>query len=101
VWQAHDGAQPDIAVHSDPPASFTASRGLCSPRYGVVADAPRATWATRGRRVDFVSVISLGGRAPSARVDVGDTATRVDVDGAHRVKIIERWNGAVADVEIQ
>ncbi|MGI8886637.1 MAG: alginate lyase family protein [Gaiellaceae bacterium] len=98
VW--HTSAEPAIAVASAPDAVRLAGRGPCSPRYSSVEEAPRVTWTTRGERVVFATAVSLAGLPVTITLStVGETVT-VEVTQPKRIRIVERWRGETAEVEV-
>jgi hypothetical protein len=98
VWQTH-GPEP-IAVVAIPEAVRSDGHGLCSPRYGAVAEAPRLTWRAHGKRVVFVTALSIGGGSPSLGVTEQEQATVVEVSGPRRARIVERWSGDAAEIQV-
>jgi hypothetical protein len=102
VWQLAAGAErAEVVVASDPPATASEGLGLCSPRYGVMLQAPRATWTAAGRRIDFVTALSLAGQPLRVELVVDDASTTVGVTGRRELRIVECWSGAAAEVTAQ
>jgi hypothetical protein len=98
VWQPLGDAP--LTVASVPGAIAATNEGPYSPRYATHARAPRRTWTARSARVNFATTIALARGAATARLRQEGGTTVVEVEAPRRVRIVERWQGPAAVVEL-
>ena len=98
VWQPCGRAA--LTVASSPTAVHAKDLGPWSPRYSVLREAPRLTWTTYGEWAVFATALSFG-RAPDGITLYEERgATVVELRQPRGLRIIERWTGSVAEVEL-
>jgi hypothetical protein len=98
VWQPC--GEPALTVASSPEATYSDGPGPWSPRYTVIREAPRLTWTARGERVVFATSLSLAGIPSAITLCVEGDTTVVEVGQPVRVRIVERWDGHPAEVQL-
>jgi hypothetical protein len=103
IWQPC--GEVALAVVSSPRAARSDELGPWSPRYGTLAQAPRRTWTARGESVVFATALALAGTFESdepeaIKLHQERGATVVEVVEPRRVRIVERWRGPAAEVEL-